>query len=73
MALTNAERQERYRKRRQAKEPILRYRRPLDRRSRPGRWAEAVETLRGLQEEYQAWLDNGLAAERLFRLQSKHV
>jgi hypothetical protein len=32
--------------------------RPHDRRSRPQRWAEAVATLRELQEEYQAWLEN---------------
>jgi hypothetical protein len=26
--------------------------------ARPERWRDAVETLRELQEEYQAWLDN---------------
>lgn len=34
------------------------YRRPVGRRSRPERWRGAVETLRVLQEEYQAWVDN---------------
>jgi hypothetical protein len=58
MALTNAERQRRYRQRRQKQEPLIRYRRPQDRRSRPQRWTEAVETLRTLQEEYREWLDN---------------
>jgi hypothetical protein len=58
MALTNAERQRRYRQRRQAQAPRIHYRRPQDRRSRPERWADAVETLRTLQAEYQDWLDN---------------
>ena len=38
MALTNAERQARYRARRQAGESRIRYRRPADRRSRPQQW-----------------------------------
>ena len=58
MALSNAERQQRYRERRQARQPRVCYLRPRDRRSRPQRWAEAVETLRELQAEYQDWLDN---------------
>lgn len=58
MALSNAERQKRYRQRLQARQPRVRYVRPRDKRSRPQRWAEAVETLRELQEEYQSWLDN---------------
>ena len=53
MALSNAERQQRYRERRQARQPRVRYVRPRDRRSRPQRWAEAIETLRELQAEYQ--------------------
>jgi hypothetical protein len=57
-ALSNAARQQRYRERRREQAPIVRYRRPRDRRSRPQRWAEAVATLRALQEEYQCWLDN---------------
>jgi hypothetical protein len=36
----------------------VRYLRPQERRSRPQRWSEAVETLRELQAEYQDWLDN---------------
>ena len=57
MALTNAERQQRYRERRSAQEPRIHYRRPRDRRSRPQLWAEAVETLRTLQAAYQEWRD----------------
>ena len=58
MALTNAQRQRRYRERRKAQQPRLRYRRPQDRSSRPQRWQDAVRTLLDLQDEYQAWLDN---------------
>ena len=57
MALTNAERQRRYRERHKAQQS-LQYRRPQDRRSRPQRWQDAVRTLLDLQAEYQAWLDN---------------
>ena len=72
MALSNAQRQRRYRERRRDGAPPIRYRRPRDRRSRPQRWRDAVETLMALQAEYQDWLDalpEGLedssAAERL--------
>jgi hypothetical protein len=58
MALSNAQRQRRYRERHQAAPPQVRYRRPQDRRSRPQRWQDAVRTLLELQDEYQAWLDN---------------
>lgn len=58
MALSNAERQRRYRERCNTQQPRVRYVRPADRRSRPQRWADAVETLRQLQDEYQAWLEN---------------
>ena len=58
MALTNAQRQRRYRERRKAQQPRLRYRRPQDRSSRPQRWQDAVRTLLDLQDEYQGWLDN---------------
>jgi hypothetical protein len=58
-ALSNAERQARYRARRQAAEgsPVPRYRRVADRRSRPQRWRDAVAELLALQAEYAAWLD----------------
>ncbi len=58
MALTNAARQRRYRARRKAEARQVQYRKPHDRRSRPQRWQDAVRTLRDLQGEYQAWLDN---------------
>lgn len=58
MALTNAERQKRYREKRKAQSPVIRYRRPKDTRSRIQRWARAVEELRELQATYQDWLDN---------------
>jgi hypothetical protein len=57
--LSNAERQARYRARRQAQQPapVLRYRRPADQRSRPQRWRDAVAELFALQAEYAAWCD----------------
>ena len=58
MALTNAERQRRYRERRKEQQPAVKYRRPQDRRARPQRGQEAVPTLVDLQAEYQDWLDN---------------
>jgi hypothetical protein len=55
-ALTGAERQARYRAR-HAGMPIVRYRRPADRRSRPQRWYDAVAELVALQEEYRDWFE----------------
>ena len=62
-ALSNAERQARYRARRLAAEgtPVTRIRRAVNRRSRPQRWRDAVAELLALQAEYIAWLD-GLPA-----------
>jgi hypothetical protein len=37
--------------------PVIRYRRPTDRRSRAQRWCDAVNELVSLQPEYVAWLD----------------
>ena len=58
-ALSNAERQARYRVRQKTDHatPLvrLRYRRPADRRTRPQRWDDAVAELVGLQVEYTAW------------------
>ena len=58
-ALSNAERQARYRARRQAEQPppLLRYPRPTDRRSRAQRWHDAVAELLALQGEYAAWYE----------------
>ena len=58
MGLSNAERQRRFRERRKEGQPRIHYRRPQDRRSRPQRWRDAVQTLVDLQAEYQNWLDN---------------
>lgn len=62
-ALSNAERQARYRARRLAADgsPVIRYRQAADRRSRPQRWRDAVAELLALQAEYVIWLD-GLPA-----------
>ena len=62
-ALSNAQRQARYRARRMAAEgvPVIRIRRAVDRRCRPQRWHDAVAELLALQAEYIAWLD-GLPA-----------
>ena len=61
MALTNAERQRRFRERRNAGEPVRTVvavpRTPKDRRPRPKRWTDAVDQLRTLQAEYEAWRD----------------
>jgi len=58
-ALSNAERQARYRAHRQSQssQPLIRYRRPQDRRTRPQRWRDAIAELLMLQGEYAAWLD----------------
>ena len=55
--LSIAERQARYRARHMAEmpAPVIRYRRPADRRTRPQRWEDAVGELVSLQVEYTAW------------------
>jgi hypothetical protein len=57
-ALTNAERQARYRARCGTPPPPVaaRSRRPLDRRSRPERWRDAINELLALQAAYADWL-----------------
>jgi len=57
--LSNAERQARYRARRQAQQPqtAIRHRPVADHRSRPQRWQDAVAELLALQAEYAAWSD----------------
>src|SRR6202046_2808060 len=65
-AATPAERAAAYRARRKAavaaastKPPaVVRYRRPADRRSRPQQWADAVQTLARLLDQFQEWRDN---------------
>ena len=58
-AMSNAERQARYRARCATSSPKVatRPRRPTDRRSRPRRWCDAVAELLTLQAEYAAWSD----------------
>ena len=59
--MSGAERQRRYRERRQNEEPTRRYvERPTAKRklSRPQRWKAAVAELQRLQDEYQDWLDS---------------
>ena len=55
--LSNTERQARYRASHLAEKPkpVIRYRRPADRRTRPERWNDAVGELVSLQAEYAAW------------------
>jgi hypothetical protein len=57
-ALSNAERQARYRARHLAQPaPVAtRLRRPADRRSRPQRWRDAVNELLTIQATYANWL-----------------
>ena len=54
--MTGAERQARYRARHADGAPIIRVRRPADRRSRIQRWNDTVTALADLQAEYAAWL-----------------
>ena len=56
MALTPAEKQRRYRERLKAGSRPVRYRHPKDRRSKPQRWHDAVDTLIALQAHYRNWL-----------------
>ncbi|MCY4030091.1 MAG: hypothetical protein OXH75_27750 [Acidobacteria bacterium] len=71
MALSNAERQRRYRARRAVGEPVRTPPvRPKD-RPRPKRWSAAVAELRALQAEYEAWrnqLPESLADSRTAEL-----
>ena len=73
MALTNAERQRRFRERRRAAVPVVqRPERPAARpKPRPARWTAAVAELRQLQAEYEAWRDGlpeGLADSKTGQL-----
>ena len=64
-AATPAERSAAYRARRKVtaaaaptKPVVVRYRRPADRRSRPERWADAVQKLVDMLDRFQTWRDN---------------
>ena len=56
-AISNAERQALWRARHQGNKPapVIRYRRPADRRSRPQRWNDAAAELIAVQAECAAW------------------
>jgi hypothetical protein len=56
-AMSDAERQARYRAARAAGRPVVRARRRTDRRSRVQRWCDAVGELAAAQAEYAAWLE----------------
>ena len=58
MTLSNAQRQWWDPERRPAQQPRGRALRRHDRRGRPQRWTEAVETLQELQEQYHEWLQS---------------
>jgi hypothetical protein len=55
--MTGAERQARYRAARQTGQPIIRIRRPAERRSRIQRWNDTIAAAVELQAEYAGWLD----------------
>lgn len=55
--MTGAERQARYRAARLGGTPVIRVRRPADRRSRIQRWNDTIAGLETLQAEYAAWLE----------------
>jgi hypothetical protein len=57
-AMTDAERQARYRAAREAGVPIVRVRRPLDHRGRARRWTDHVTGLVEAQVEFAAWLES---------------
>jgi hypothetical protein len=54
--MTGAERQARYRAAHAAGAPVVRTRRPVDRRSRIQRWNDTIAAAVELQAEYAAWL-----------------
>ena len=57
-AMTDAERQARYRAARTAGVPIVRMRRPTDHRGRARRWTDHVTGLVEAQIEFAAWLES---------------
>ena len=56
-AMTGAERQARYRAMHADGAPVIRIRRPADRRSRIQRWNDTIAAAVELQAEYADWLD----------------
>jgi hypothetical protein len=56
-AMTGAERQARYRTTHADGAPVIRIRRPVDRRSRIRRWNDTIAAAVELQAEYAGWLE----------------
>ena len=56
--MTDAERQARHRAAQAAGMPVIRIRRPIDRRSQAQRWDDSVATLLDQQATYAAWLES---------------
>jgi hypothetical protein len=56
-AMSDAERQARYRAARAAGQPVVRARRPADRRGLLQRWNDTIAGLVDLQARYAAWLE----------------
>lgn len=74
-AMTNAERQARFRAAHAVGAVVVPHRPTADRRSRARRWHDAVAEITALQAEYAAWLDampdnlaNSAAAEALMAI-----
>ena len=58
MAMSDAERQARRRAKLKAGDkPMIRYRKPADRRRRPQQWADACQDLTEILDSYQDWKD----------------
>jgi uncharacterized membrane protein len=57
-AMTDAERQARYRAARMAAAPVIHTRRPADHRGRARRWTDHVAGLVEAQVEFVAWLES---------------
>jgi hypothetical protein len=57
-AMTDAERQARYRAARAAGNPAVHVRRPADRRGLARQWNDATAALAAAQERYAAWLES---------------
>jgi hypothetical protein len=55
-AMTDAERQARYRAARAAGKPTIHLHRPADRRGLGRQWSDGIATLTAAQERYAAWL-----------------
>jgi hypothetical protein len=58
-ALSNAERQARHRTRLQTSQPsiVIKLRKPVDRRSRPRRWNDALAEMLAIQADCATWFD----------------